>query len=311
MITLDRLRVFAAVGKQHGVSRAAAELHITQPAATKQLTTLQRSVKPTLYKRSGQGVELTDSGKIFLRGARAILSQFDRFTRTFSADPAVAESETLNIGGSYSPAVELLPSLLAVFRKIHPQRSINLRTDTRAAIERMVVNSEVEIAVINSAPANRLLVIEPYRNEQLVAFGPPHPAKSRNQQLSWQKLAQTRLVIRRTVRGHSATERFLQLFKKRGLVPNIVMRCDSPDAVKTAVKNRIGIGILFKETIAHEVRSGEFDLLELPPETRIGESFIVYRKKPALSKAAQDFLTLLREHRQKLAAHRSDTKPVS
>ena len=75
MITLDRLRVFAAVGKQHNVSRAAVELHVTQPAATKQLRTLQRDVKATLYHRGGQGVELTESGKVFLRRTRAILSQ--------------------------------------------------------------------------------------------------------------------------------------------------------------------------------------------------------------------------------------------
>ena len=198
---LDRLRVFAAVARQHSVSRAADELHITQPAVTKQLKVLARDVNVRLFQRSGRGIELTDAGMIFLTDARSIISQIDRLREKFSAATPVSNRETLTVGGSYSPSVDLLPSLLAVFRTNHPDVWINHRTDNKAVIERMIVNSEIDLAVINNPPPNHLLVIEPYRREELVAFTHRNSSISRKTKLSWQDFARARIVIRRPFRG--------------------------------------------------------------------------------------------------------------
>ena len=116
-------------------------------------------------------------------------------------------------------------------------------------------------------------------------------------------------MIQSPISGKGVAEKFLTTLKQRGLTPNVAMRCDSPDAVKAAVKMKLGIGILFQESIAYELEKGEFKLINLPLAHFV-ESSIVYRKDQPLSKAAQDFLNLLREHRQKPAARGSDTKPT-
>jgi len=307
-MTLDRLRVFAAVAKHGSVSRAADELNITQPAVTKRLRVLQRTFKAMLYKRSGRGVELTDKGKIFLQDAIEILSQYDRLKGEFSGALVVGTNETLTVGGSCSPSIDLLPSLLALFRKSHPHVRMSLRTDNSGAIERMIINDEVDIAVINKVPTNHLLAIEPYRREPLVAFVLPNSTEARKTNFTWEDFATAQIVIRSPIRGQGAADQFLKALKQRGFTPNIAMRCDSPDAVKSAVKMKIGVGILFQEAIAYELNKGEFKLIKLPPGDICGESFIVYRKGRPLSKAIQDFLKLLREHRQKPAAPRRSAK---
>jgi DNA-binding transcriptional LysR family regulator len=73
------------------------------------------------------------------------------------------------------------------------------------------------------------------------------------------------------------------------------MRCDSPEAVKASVKTKMGIGILFQETVELDVKSGEFKVLKLPDQNFEGRSFLVYRKDQPLSLHAQEFLDLMRQ----------------
>jgi DNA-binding transcriptional LysR family regulator len=97
-------------------------------------------------------------------------------------------------------------------------------------------------------------------------------------------------------------EQIIRELKTRGLKPNIALRCGTPQAVKAAVASKMGMGILFKDVIEREVRSGEFKLVKLPPANFSGESSIVYRKNKLLTASAQDFLNLLRQHRQRRLA---------
>ena len=237
---------------------------------------------------------MTETGRVFLSDVKAILKRYERLTEKFSAAPATAKVETLTVGGSYSPSVRLLPSLLALFKRTHPHVQLNLRTANRLAIERLILNSEADIALINNPPANPAIVVEPYRPEPLVAFVSPNHPLARNQQLTLQEFERVPLIIRKAWRAGGTTEQLLGEMKKKGLNPNIAMRCDSPESVKEAVSRKMGVGILFKETIEPEVRKGEFKILKLPVKNFAGTSFIVYRKDGPLSANAQDFLNLLR-----------------
>ena len=75
------------------------------------------------------------------------------------------------------------------------------------------------------------------------------------------------------------------------------MHCESPEAVKVAVRRRMGVGILLKDVVAEGLKKGEFKELTLPIAGLDGKSFIVYHKTRPLSLVAQDFLKLLRAQR--------------
>src|SRR3970040_1417586 len=137
-MTLDRFKVFAAAARYRSVTRAAEELHITQPAVTKQLKALERDYNANLYRRNGRGIELTEAGQVFLGKVKTILRNYDSLTETSKSNGSAAKVETLTVGGSYSPSAVLLPSLLAHFKKSHPQVDLNLRTDNRRNIERLI-----------------------------------------------------------------------------------------------------------------------------------------------------------------------------
>ena len=309
-MTVDRFVVFAAVAKHRNVSRAAEELHISQPAVTKQLKILEKNYNAKLYERTGLGIELTDTGQIFFREVNAILKGYERLREKISAAPSTATVETLTVGGTYSPSLYLLPSLLALFNRTHPHVQCNLRSATRFAIERLILSSEVDIALINNASTNPAIIAEPYRPEPLVAFVSTNHPLARHQKLTLQEFERVPLIIRKAWKARGTIERLLQEMRKKGLNPNIALRCESPEAVKTAVSRKMGVGILFKETIDPEVRKGEFKILKLPVKNFESRSFIVYRKDRSLSSNAQDFLNLLRRlHPRPIRDKRSKKRP--
>src|SRR3990170_3182345 len=101
-MTLDRLTVFAAVAKHRNVTRAAEELHISQPAVSKQLKLLEADYNAKLYTSTGQGIELTETGEIFIREVKAILKGYERLRKKIRAAPSTSRVETLTVGGTYS-----------------------------------------------------------------------------------------------------------------------------------------------------------------------------------------------------------------
>jgi DNA-binding transcriptional LysR family regulator len=87
----------------------------------------------------------------------------------------------------------------------------------------------------------------------------------------------------------------LKAIKSRGLTLNIALRCASPDAVKAAVRKRMGIGILFHNLIEEEIKKKEIKVLRFAGLPRVvGNSYIVYKKAKPLTAPASEFLALLR-----------------
>ncbi|MGE5307093.1 MAG: LysR family transcriptional regulator [Alphaproteobacteria bacterium] len=294
---LYHFEILATVARLRNLTRASAELHISQPALTQQLKNLERKYNSKLYKKGGKGVELTDAGKILLKYVKRILKQHESVKRRLSAPTALNKAQSLTVGGSYSPSAVLLPSLLARFRKSHPQVELNLRTENRLNIERLILKGEVELAVVSNPPSNHRLASEPYHTQPLVAFVASHHPLSGKNQLTLEDLRRHGFVVRRPSGGEGPTAQFIRRLKDQGVKLKVVMYCESPEAVKVAVSRRMGVGILFKDVVADSLRKGEIKELTLPVEGLEGTSFIVYHKTRSLSPVASDFLNVHRAHR--------------
>ena len=296
-VTLRQLRIFIVAATRLNLGAAAVELQTSQPAVSQQLRLLREELGKELYRKVGGGIQLTAAGSLLLKEAKAILSRVDNLGARLHAEPAARATESLTVGGSYSPSAVLLPSLLARFKKSHPLVELKLRTDNRPNIERLVLKGAVELAVLSNPTSNHHLAIEPYRTESLVAFVANNHPLRRKKQLTWEDLGRLGFVIRQPLEGQGATAQFIRRLKDRRVKLKVVMHCESPEAVKVAVSRRMGVGILFKDLIADSLKKGEFRELTLPVEGLDGKSFVVYHKTRPLSPVAQDFLKLLRAHR--------------
>ena len=136
---LKQLEIFAAVAKHQNLTRAAELLRVSQPAVSKGLKLLEEHLNTVLHRRNGHGIQLTDEGWRFLPQVDAFLKDRDRLAKNFITGRNHERSESFVIGASYGPSASLVPSIMAVFQKNHPHIQLDLRTDNREVIEKLLL----------------------------------------------------------------------------------------------------------------------------------------------------------------------------
>jgi DNA-binding transcriptional LysR family regulator len=296
VMTLHQLRIFEAVSRHLNITKASLDLHISQPSVFQQVKTLEEFLGVKLYWKVSRGIELTEGGRLFQGEAREILSRVDRIQKTFGVVPAETRKGSLKTGGSHAPSVSLLPSLLAEYKKTHPLVQVTLRTKSSPGIERMIVRSEIEIGVVTNPSHSPLFHLVPYRQQKLVVIAPAGHPLSKRKELSLTEIAEGPLIVRRGT--GPKTLAILTQMVEQGLKPNILMECDSAEAVKVATIGGAGLGILYPEHVEAELARGEIKILNVSGLANIDlRSFIIYGKDKPLSQNARDFLELLQRSR--------------
>src|SRR6058998_1104999 len=287
-----QLKAFQAVANNGSITRAAQSLSVSQPAVSKHLKKLEEDYGAKLFERSAGAAELTDAGSSLLRHVNAILAHLDEAKKELKSPKNLTKSDVLKVAGSYAASALLLPSLLVNFKNKHRDTSIILRSGTTREVKSMLLNSTVELALLNELPVNPEFASEPFRKEKLVVFAAPNHPLARKKRLTISDLRQAALV---TTGMASAVDKMLNNLVQEGLGAKIAIQCGSPASVKIVVKNKIGLGILFQDMLIQEIRNKLFKVLEIPGLALTVQSYIVYYKDRPLSPPAKDFLALLRK----------------
>jgi len=296
-MTLHQIRIFVAVSKHLNVTRASQELHVTQPSVSRQLRLLAEECGVGLYRVTSRGVELTEEGRLLLSNVQPILFQVERIGEIFRRRK---KSTVLSIGGSHSPSLSLLPLLSAAFKKSHPEAQIVIRTDGSRAVEQFLLNSEVEMAVITNPSRFLSLIYEPCRRERLVVCASAKHPLAKKQRMTREELARAPLVIgRRGAAEFAHAEEILRRLEELGDRPDIVMQCDSSQAMRAALKAGVGLGIVDRDLVEPDLRRRELKIIRVATLEMEADSFVVYPRERALSPMAREFLDLLRQWTQR------------
>jgi DNA-binding transcriptional LysR family regulator len=288
-MTLHQLKIFDAVAEHLNITQASRKVRVSQPSVTKQLRLLERECGSKFYVKSGRGIRLTEEGRLFQVAVKPIVEQAEELKRTFVNRTAEARAQTLVVGSTPSPAAFFLPALLKSFVQLHRAVHPTLRTGYPHAIEEMVLNGEVEIALNTTLPTHPQIVGEPIHSEDIVAVvATKHPLATKRK-LNEAELRQVPFVM--TTRGRIAQET-----KKMGLKLNIVIWCESIELKKAAVQAGLGVGLFYRGSAESGLREGYFKVLEIPQLKEINITYyVIYRKEIRLSANARDFLTFSRQ----------------
>jgi DNA-binding transcriptional LysR family regulator len=289
-MTLHQLRIFESVARHLSATRAAQELHMSQPAVSQQLKLLEKECDARFVVRIGQGMKLTERGRAFVDAIRPIVEQVDEVESTFKVKSNEKKSSCLTVGGSRNHSVNVLPEILRAFKQNHPWVQFALESNDSDTMEQRVLNTAVEIALINHPSSSDQIACEPYKEMGIVAFA---LAKSPfvGKKITLTELFQLPLIVRR----RSTTLRELL---RQGYKPNIAVQCDISEAVKAAVQRELGVGILYRSTVEADLKTRDLKILHVPELEKIRtKSFIIYNRGKPLSDIAQDFLRALRESR--------------
>jgi DNA-binding transcriptional LysR family regulator len=294
-MTLRQFTAFATVASHLNITKAAQVLRMSQPSLSKLLKGLKEDYKVALFTRTGKGIELTEEGVEFLKQIEPVLAQLQVIEGRFSNNSHSQQATPLRVGGTYGLASSILSPLLALFKKRYPDVEILLRSNEVGILEPMILKGHLEIALASVAPRSPELMAEFCLPLKLVAFAAKGYPIAQEKHLTLADLEQIPLIIRNDVTKRGTTEALLLKLRSLGFHPNIVMRCESPEAIKTAVSKKLGVGILYEDVLKDTKARGLFKQLRVSGLPIEGKAYILFYKERPLSPSAEAFLKLLRE----------------
>lgn len=159
MLTDFRLKVFCAVAKHLNFTRAAKELNISQPAVSQNIAELEQQVGDVLVERGYNGVELTKKGEVLLKYAEKILHLYESLNLEL-VPTHTREISRIRIAACPIAVRFILPKAIKKFQTLHPTAEVELLERGDGEIERAILDSEADLGVMESTPAN--LTSEPF-----------------------------------------------------------------------------------------------------------------------------------------------------
>lgn len=140
------LRYFLTVAKEQSFTKAAEQLHITQPTLSRQLAALEEELGTTLFNRGSHSVTLTDQGLLLKRRALEIIDLEDKIVEEFTENEGVIEG-VITIGCGEFAAVEVLAQIIKGYKAKYPMVQIAIHTGTADTIMEMMNKGLVDIGL--------------------------------------------------------------------------------------------------------------------------------------------------------------------
>ena len=294
-----------AIARHRNVTKAAKELHISQPSVSLQIKVLEKEYGLKLYEKNSKEIQLTQNGQRFIDSAQQILMQVDNLGRESKGIFRPSKTGSLTVGGGFYASVTFLPLVLKAFKKKHPDVRLCLETEATQDIEELVLQSKIDVAVIIKPAFYPTVVYEPYREEELVAVVSADHPLARRRKLAPRELADVLVVTKMAKKHPSLMDQISSELGRQGHTMNIALQCESPAATMAAIKSGMGLGFLFREHVQADIKRGELKAIQIPGINMKFKTYIIYPKDRALSLYARDFLTLLRQRPQKSVRSRA------
>ncbi len=284
-LTLRQLKVFEAVARHLNYTRAAEELHLTQPAVSMQVKQLEESLGVALFEQLGKRIHLTEPGQEVLAYARHITQQVDELETVLNRLKGVSGGR-LKISVA-TTANYFIPTLIGSFSRRFPDVTVSLDVTNRETLLRQLNENTVDLVIMGQPPAEADVEAEPFLENPLVVVAPPdHPLASRKK-ISLQRLQEETFLVREPGSGtRIAMERF---FSEHGMKLRTGMEVGSNEAIKQSVQAGLGLGLLSRATIEQELALKRLAVLDIEDFPIMRHWYVVHRKGKRLSAAADAF----------------------
>lgn len=251
-MTIRHLKIFTTVADTGGMSKAAKELHITQPSISQAIAELEKYYGVKLFERLSQKIYLTKEGELMLSFSRHILDSFEQMEKAMNQ---AVEKSSLRIGCSVSVGTCLIEEILDEVRERIPQCQISVVVTNSSEIERAILTNEVDIGIVEGILKNKDLVITPVCEDELVVVcGRQHPL-GRETSVTLDMLQGQDYASRES--GSAERNQYEKLFEEAGLQLNRVFCSTNTEAIKNAVIHGRGIAVFSRRMVKEAVARGE------------------------------------------------------
>lgn len=287
--TLRQLKVFEAVARLSSYSRAAEELHLTQPAVSTQIRKLEAHAGLPLFEQLGRKIFLTAAGTELLHHSHLIIRQFEE------AEAAMTHFKGVS-GGRLNVAVisagdYFLPSLLVEFARRHQGVEINLQVHNRGDLLHRLAENLTDLAVMVRPPEEADTEAEAFAPHPYLILAPRGHALQAERGIPLQRLVREPFIVREP--GSDTRHAMADALGRHGDKLNIALEVKSTETIKQAVIAGMGVAFLSGHTVSRELRDGSLVALDVAGFPMPLHWYLVQRRHkrlPPVARAFREFL---------------------
>jgi DNA-binding transcriptional LysR family regulator len=292
VINLNQLRVFYEAARSGSFTGAARKLFITQPAVTAQMKNFEDQCNLKLFKKKGRRLYLTDEGNTLYEYAKRIF-EYEREVEDVIEELRELKRGILRLGTSKAYARYFMPFLISGFREAYPHIKVYLDEGSSLDIIHSLVDLKNEVAVIAKVEEVPGVAFLPFKQDQLLLILPPNHHLAQRKSVSVKELVHDPMIMKEV--GSGTRERVNELFRTRGLSPNVLMETSNTEFIKQLVQRGEGISFLVEEAVAAEIRDHRLATVPVAGETPFLDVSITYLKDQHLSHPARAFVEMLKK----------------
>lgn len=287
---IRQLRYFIAIAEEKQITAAAKRLHMTQPPLSQQLIEMENELGVKLVSRSGKFLELTNAGKALYKNALNIVSLIEESNIEVKEIGSGVRGKLLI--GVNTLSYYKLSSLLVDFQKKYPYISYKIQQNESGQLCKLLKERTIELAIVRYPLELNDFSVLNFKSEPFY-FITSNKLISSSQKVSYDQMQNYPLILPST-EGLGLYNIILEQFSHRNLSANIICECSDILILLELVSLGFGASIV-PESILKIHKSYNIHAYKIDDDNLTASSCIIWLKDHYLSKAAQNFITLLKE----------------
>ncbi len=247
---LTQLRAFVTVAREGNLTRAAAQLHLTQPAVSLQIKALQHSLRVQLFARAPTGMTLTPYGaKLLPLAERVISSSVELVQAAHSLNSTLVGH--LAIGTILDPEFTRLGAFLKLLVEAHPNISTRLQQGMSGWVEQQIRLGDLDVGYFVGSPAKdcHALTLTSFVYNVVA----PQGWRRRVDDKDWKALASLPWIWSPPESVHNRL--LTSIFEQHGVNPDKVAMVDQEASMLDLVKSGIGLSLVRDSIALREARA--------------------------------------------------------
>lgn len=291
-----QIEAFLNVVKYKGFSKAAEATYLTQPTISAHISSLEKELNVKLINRRQREIALTSEGKLFYSYAITLLNTREKAIDTLQ-NYALNINETLVIQSSVIPGCYLLPKIIAEFKRQFINSKFNIQLTDSRRVASNLIEEKGEIGFTGNMEINSLCY-ELIAEDKAVLIAPNDDSiqYKDGDSIKLKDIAEMPLVMREN--GSATLDGFCKELDNAGITLsslNIVMRVNSIDAIRQAVKAGVGVSVISEVAAEKDNIDRGYKIIDIEDYTTKRQFYMVYDNTIPLSPIADFFKTFIIE----------------
>jgi DNA-binding transcriptional LysR family regulator len=240
---LRHLRYFSAVAKHMSFSKAAEELHISQPPLSRQVQELEKELGALLFDRKGKRIELTKAGEYMKIEVQRLLDSVEMVARTVKVI-GDAQTSSLRIGCVSFLMYSTLPPFFEIVREREPGIRLELSIMSTEAQERAIRSGVIDVGFVRAWVGVEDLIFEPLSKERLAVIFPSTTEVDRDPARCIEGLRDSAFVAISPATAPGLAEKVRSVCDEYGCSPNVGYVCSDAYSIIKLVSTGLGWSIV-------------------------------------------------------------------